>query len=362
ITPGWNPAAPYYYDIRQYVQTYAAGTTPLFSDHNYEDAYYGSHIAEFFNHRLGLLFGGRYQKYNNTRIFPASAAAIPYNVAAKVWTLGLSWEIIPDLVFFASESTSFEPNGGSTIGGNGATTAELTANPVPPVLGRGHDIGIKYNLNRKVALSLSYFNLVRDNDFKTVNTDKTANDPRNNDANPNNDVTWYVIGGERLSRGVDFQVNYRPTDNWQGLFTVGWLPVAKITQNPIQAIPVMLGNGTMGIDPNVDNAVGLRQTNAPRFKFATWNQYVVPGGVFEKLRAGFGVIYTSSVALTTNRTTPEYVPAFATVRVSIGYPIKVFGRQIDTQFVVGNLFDKQFYRSTSRGEPRTFSLNASTKF
>lgn len=361
---GWDPKADGYYDISKYIKTPAEDATlTSYYQKNYENAVYGSYIAEFFNHRLGLLMGGRIQSFDQD----AGAALyniqlLPYKVSARVWTLGLSYEVRKGIILFASESTSFEPNGGQTISGRGATQNELIGNTAPSVLGRGYDLGVKFSVTDKLTGSLSYFNLVRDNDFRTEDVSKTNADPRNNDADPNNDVVWWVYGGERLSRGADLQVNWQPTKNYQGLVTVGWLPIAKITQNPLQAVPVTLGDGTVGIDPNVDNAVGLRQQFAPVLKFATWNEYTFTSGALKGVSGGLGLVYSSKVALTANRTTPQYAPGYTIFRLSAAYSFRAFGQQLRAQLIVSNLTNKRFYRGFARGEPRSFMFSLSTRF
>ncbi len=368
LTPGWDPNMPTSFSVWDYISLKAKDNPVRGLAHNREDAYYVSHIAEFFNHRLGLLTGARYQKFDTfSETKPAGTRGLEYNVGKWVSTVGLSWEIRPDLVFFASDSTSFEPSGGSLLnaatGNAQLTLAEQAKYPAPPSWGGGYDIGIKFSAGSNLSLSLAYFRLARHNDFATTDTARTNADPRNNDADATNDVKWRTAGGTRLSQGVDLQVNYKLSKNAQGLVTFGWLPVAKITENPTQQNNlVTLSDGSIGIDPNVDNAVGLRQANAPVYKVATFNSYRIESGSLKNLTIGAGFIYTSSVAVTTNRTTPVYAPGFGTVRLTLSYPVKIFGTKVDTQLVGSNIFDRKYFRSSQRGEPASVGLNLRTEF
>eukprot|EP01034_Spumella_vulgaris_P005259 gene5259-6715_t len=194
VTAGWNAFTDGYFDVRRYVQTPAWAMAPSFLDANEENAYSGSHILELFDGRLGLLGGLRHQEYKNT--------VSGYVLKADLPTMGLSWEVRPDLVLFASRSQSFEPGFQSRVEGNGTTQAERNSQPSPPREGDGFDLGVKFNLlGSKLVGSLSYFQTGRKNDFRSTDVDLTNDDPRNNDANANNNVTWFEYGGERLSKG-----------------------------------------------------------------------------------------------------------------------------------------------------------------
>ena len=366
VTNGWNAFKDGYFDISRYVLRPAWANAPSFLDANEENAYFGSYILELFDGRVGLLGGLRHQEYKNT--------ISGYTLEANLPTVGLSWEVVPDLVLFASRSQSFEPGFQSSVEGNGTTAAERNSQPAPPREGDGFDLGVKFNLlGSKLVGTLSYFQTARKNDFRNTDVDRTNDDPRNLDADPNNNVTWFEYGGQRLSKGVDFELQWAPTRNYTALFTLGYLPVARITSNP-GITPETLSYRPVGatvntvltlapINPASGNQVGSRSGNSPEWKVSVWNRYVLTEGKLKGLQFGAGVNWTNSVQISTD---PSFLnvrlSSYALLRTTVEYPIRVWNREIRAALIVSNVTDKKYYRGASRGEPRSFGLRLSSSF
>ncbi|HRE80051.1 MAG TPA: TonB-dependent receptor plug domain-containing protein [Opitutaceae bacterium] len=354
-TPGWNPFTQDYPDIRQYLAVTGDHiAVPTTSQFNRDRAVYGSHILELFDGKLGILTGGRMQKYRND--------FTGFHVDADVYTLGASWEIVPELVVYASKSTSFEPSTQSFVEGAGTTVEERLADPAPPRTGRGWDIGAKYSLlDQKLLGTFTLFETIRVNDFRTVDSLRTDNDPRNLDAITTNNVTWYTYGGERYSKGVEAEITYQPNRQYVIVAMVSWMPVAKIVANPSLANLTLL-NGTVIKNPQSANQVGQRSSGSPEYKASFWNRYRFDTGTLSGLSLGYGISYQEEVFVSTDPTIAVKAPSYTVSRAAIEYPFKIGRQNVNASLIISNLFDQRFYRGLMRAEPRVITLRLSTQF
>ena len=351
VAAGFNPQTDPYFDVRKLVSAYPGQTVPPGWSQNYENAVFVSHIVEFFDRKVGLLIGGRVQEYE--------VKNIPFKNTADlndINTLGITWNATPNLVFFASRSKSFEPNINIfLISGPGATQQEKNDNIHPPVTGVGYDVGVKFGLlNRKLVGQFSVFETTRLNDaaFRATNLEKTNSDPRNNDADQNNNVTWQVPGGERLSRGAELELSWQPNREYSAIFTAGWLPIAEVREN--NAIPfVTTIDGRRIRDPNQPNYVGQRSPNAPEATLSFWNHYKFTG---TRWGAGIGANYVSDVEIPNLSSYHVTVPSYVNVRAGVDYTQKLSRGEIRWSLTINNLLNKEYYISFYRGEPFTATL------
>lgn len=362
-TAGFNPLTDPYVDVSKLVQTWPdqVATPPYIK--NYEDAIYASHIMEFFDGKVGLLVGGRIQTYE-VKANPTFNIVNFKNTAgvSDINTVGLSWNITPNIVAFASHSKSFEPNLNTyLISGGGATQAEKSANPSPPVTGDGYDVGLKFGvLGRKLVGQVSLFQVSRLNDvaFQVADLAKTNADPRNNDTDPNNNVTWYNPSGRRVSKGMDLEMSWQPNKQFTSVFTTGWLPFAKVVQN--DAIPFITTiDGRKIRDPNAGNYVGQRSPNAPKLTVSIWNHYKFEGTPWG---VGLGASYMSETEIPQILAYQVTVPSYVNVRAGIDYTKKLSKGQLRLSAVAANLLDDRYYISTYRADPFNVTVQAAYQF
>ena len=356
-TAGYNPQTDGYIDVSKFILLYPRQTTPPIWQENYENAYYASHIIEFFDRKVGVLLGGRVQQYEVRNIPFKNTANL-----SDVNTLGVTWNVTPNLVVFASRSKSFDPNINIfLVSGAGATQAEKNANIHPPVTGLGYDVGVKFGLlDRTLTGQLSLFETSRLNDaaFRSTDLDRTNSDPRNNDADPNNNVTWQIPGGKRLSRGAELELAWQPTKNYSAIFTAGWLPIAKVVENP--AIPfITTVDGRKIRDPNQGNYVGQRSPNSPKETLSFWNHYKFPG---TKWGAGIGGNYASKVEIPNLSSYHVTVPSYVNMRAGVDYTTRLTKGEMRLSLTINNLLDKKYYISFYRGEPFTATARATYSF
>jgi outer membrane receptor protein involved in Fe transport len=356
-TAGYSPQTDPYFDVTKLVSVYPRQANPPAWSQNYENALFASYIAEFFDRKVGLLMGGRIQEYEVRNIPFENKADL-----GDINTFGVTWNVTPNLVFYASRSKSFDPNINIfLITGAGATQAEKNDNMHPPVTGVGYDVGLKFGLlNRKLVGQLSAFEISRVNDaaFRSTDLERTNSDPRNNDADQNNNVTWQMPGGERLSRGMELELSWQPNKSYSAIFTAGWLPVAEVTENP--AIPLITTvDGRKIPDPNQGNYVGQRSPNSPENTFSIWNHYKFAG---TNWGVGLGANYVSDVEIPNLSSYHVTVPSYVNVRAGIDYTRKLKKGEIRVGLTINNLLDEQYYISFYRGEPFAANLRMDYKF
>jgi outer membrane receptor protein involved in Fe transport len=237
------------------------------------NGYYANHQGEFFNGRLNTMAGIRREEFEIE-----GAGTVPVEYSDTVYMGGFTFELINGLNFFASYSQSFEPNrppNNVTVRGPGVEDGESSL--LAPKSGEGMDIGFKSSLwDNKLAGTLTFFNLQQEASVSTDN-ERTDSDPRNQDSDPSNDVTWYRTAGLFESEGIELEVIYSPSPNYQLLAAFSWMWDANLVS-----------------DPNLPEDHGLfdrRNQNSPEFKFTLWNKYVFSEGALEGLELGLGGRY-----------------------------------------------------------------------
>jgi iron complex outermembrane receptor protein len=237
------------------------------------NGYYANHQGEFFDGRLNTMAGIRREEFEIE-----GAGTVPVEYSDTVYMGGFTFEMVKGLNFFASYSQSFEPNrppNNVTVRGPGVEEGE--ASLLAPKSGEGMDIGFKSSLwENKLAGTLTFFNLQQEASVATDN-EKTDADPRNQDSDPSNDVTWYRTAGLFESEGIELEIIYSPNPNYQLLAAASWMWDANLVS-----------------DPNLPEDHGLfdrRNQNSPEYKFTLWNKYVFSEGPLEGLELGLGARY-----------------------------------------------------------------------
>lgn len=151
---------------------------------------------------------------------------------------------------------------------------------------------------------------------------------------PTNDpYTWAVRGKER-SRGIELNVLGQIYENLYLRSSLGYTN-AKVTKDNSNSLNEGLNlNKTTRWQGNVF----LRYVNA--------DKWYVESGV-----TGYSKRYSTSGG----RIQEQHLPGFARVDVSAGYS---FTEHVQMTLAINNLFDKKYWRSSSRlGDERSFMVN-----
>lgn len=305
------------------------------------DSVYATHVGRFWKDRFITLLGARYQKVSNKPY----GGSFEKTYSAVTPMMGFTFEIIPDVTIFASRSEAYSPNQGLVDlvdPEEYGRPEELDVN-VPDEESAGFDIGIKTAWrDNTITGSVSYFEVEIDKTSnRIVDQEATESDPRNNDENPDNDVSVLRFASGDFSSGIEMDVVFTPSDNYQLQLAYTYLNEASFAENK----------------------PGIRKMMAPLHELGIWNKYSFLDGFMEGFEFGMGMRYRDEfVAFDLN---PELMAPSSTVFDGlVRYKTRVRDMDLSISLNIKNIFDKRYIISGPNlpGDARLFRLNVTLKF
>lgn len=277
---------------------------------------------EFFDARLLLQFGGRRDIGEQviTNYIPATPVKIYVPIEANTYSGGISYRLREGVAAYVSYNESFQPVSGLNAQGN----------PYKPLMGKGYDAGIKFNLmNGRVSGSVAAFNM------------DSINILRNDPANPG----FRVQSGEENSQGAEGGVQL----NLKGLqLTTGYsyMDAKVVSHTDLPALE------------------GVRLVNTPTHSGNFWAKYTVQEGPLAKFKIGLGVIYVGNrSAGGFDREDGIRVPSYTRLDMLLGYETKLLGKRTVFSVNVANLLDRDYFISSgARSAPRMMAGNMTIQF
>ena len=233
--------------------------------------------------------------------------------------IGLVFKPVTRLSIYGNYSVAYLPSSGDQFSSLTTITQQ-----VKPEKFNNYEFGVKWDLNRSLALTMAVYRLDR------LNTRTT--DP--------NDPTRIVQTGSQRSNGYEIGLNGAITRAWQ--LTGGYAYQ-----------DVFITSATTAA------RAGAQVALVPHHNFSLWNNYQIAS----RLAAGLGVIHRSDMFAAIDDTVrlPGYTRADAAVYFSLTERIRL-------QANVENLFDKRYYvnadgnNNISPGSPRAFRIGLSARF
>ena len=277
--------------------------------------------ASLFDDRLHLLAGVRYDKARYHQRFDANAMTA--NDQKATWRAGVLYKLRPDLSVYASYVTGF-----------GASQFDWSSGgSYPPQTSKQMEFGVKYQLDRRLNLTVAYFDLVKDN--------LTMTDP----ANP----LRTILAGEARSRGVEVDVSGRIGANLDVIASYAYTDVRYTRSDSLQ------GERVMGV---------------PRHGASLWGTYRFGASGW---RGGAGVVHRSAMLGTQYGWSPQLYPymlqGYTLLNAMISYDFRVGRYSARAQINGNNLTNRRYnpttYGGTSRiglGEPRSVVASISVTF
>lgn len=270
---------------------------------------------ELLSYRAGLIFkpveaGTIYLSYGNSRT-PSKASVNGSCTAIQTTTSGV-------------------PQGNA----NCNVEAETAVN---------YELGTKWDLfDARLALTAAIFR----NDRQ---------DYRVNDPDPTNVSGEQALDGEARVDGMLLGVAGNILDNWAISANYSYLDSE-----------VLQGVSDFAATQGIDYIKGDPLTNVPKHAFTLWTTYDFPFG----LQVGYGATFQADMNLTQHSATNVngpliQAPDYWVHRAMAGYS---FGRRVDLQLNINNLFDKEYYQRirnngwATPGEGRNFILSANYNF
>ncbi|UQI33809.1 TonB-dependent receptor [Pseudomonas bijieensis] len=272
-----------------------------------------------------LVLGGRYQHYDQ---YSDQGLGSNYEVNrddngdAFVPFLGLVYKATDTLSLYGNYSRSFKPN--DTVDDAGKT--------FDPEEGRSYEIGAKYDPLPGLNINLALFDIVK----KNVVTSSTVNG-----------VTLSEAAGKVGSQGLELDITGRLSERWDLIGTYAY------THTEILDDPDDEGHRLADAPKHTASLYLSHHLNVPA-EFGAWH-------------AGAGARYVGERAA--NNANDFWLSSYTVADAFLRWESPVFGHKTSLQLNVDNLFDKQYYPSSTGsqlqvnvGEPRTAKLSASVTF
>ncbi|MGC9452364.1 MAG: TonB-dependent siderophore receptor [Oceanipulchritudo sp.] len=299
--------------------------------------YYVTGQASFFNERLQLMGGIRYDRFENKNRQAATNSGTPetgyenvdfsdwaYNVSDKVSPqVGFSWQLIDGVRLYSLYSEGIFPN-------NNVLTEDGV---IEPQTSEGVDVGLKFQLwDNLLNATLGVFRVDRTGIPRRPIDDPTA--------------VYFVFGGLERSEGIEFDYVIQPTPGWQiyGGYTY------------VDATVVSADN---------ESDVGSLLPYVPKHKFSALSKYTFREGRLEGLYLGLGYIYQDQQQGVYGANNATFiVPDWWKIDFLIGWKTVLWGRNVSFDLKVENVTDEAYIanRLQGYGEPRAFDFKVKIDF
>lgn len=306
---------------------------------------YGGSTFGFFDDRLLVLAGWRKTSTTSQltdNLSGLSQAAIAASAVTPQY--GALYKLTSSLSLFGSYAKSFVP--GSQILNN----PDGTTSSAKPTQGKGFDIGIKADLDRRVSGTLTFFDIRN----KNIVSDLTYLDPISGVQK-----FYNVQSGEQRSRGVELDATFTPSDSWQVYASYGYMS-ARITE--------FSGNdaAVLAQDPATLDAAGRANYklvnllhNAPLQMSAPhvanlWTRYSFTPGRGAYVGGGFNMVRDQALLPDGPQSAHQ---TYTLVDALVGYSWTAGGRLMSVELMGKNLTDEHYRPSqSSRARPREVML------
>lgn len=233
--------------------------------------------------------------------------------------VGMVFKPVTIVSIYGNYSVSYLPSSGDQFSSLTTITEQ-----VKPEKFNNYELGVKWDINRTLALTMAGYRADRKN--------TRATDP--------NDPTRIVQTGSQRTNGYEIGLNGSITRSWriaggyayQDAYITGATTAAK---------------------------AGAQVAQVPPHNFSLWNNYQI----ISRVAAGFGVIHRADMfaAVDNAVTLPAYTRADAAVYFSLTEKVRI-------QANVENVFNKQYYINAdgnnyiSPGSPRSIRVALSARF
>ncbi|MCQ4319831.1 TonB-dependent receptor [Stutzerimonas stutzeri] len=230
---------------------------------------------------------------------------------------GLIYKPLDNLSFYTSISKSYLPRAGEQLAGLTVTTEALD-----PEEFKNREIGVKWDINPRLAATAAVYRLDR--------TNVAITDP--------NDITRStLVDGQRVD-GVELGLTGNLTDAWQ--VTAGY----AYQESEIKTPGATDGN---------------KIAQVPRNSVSLWNRY----NFNAQWGVGLGAVYQNAVYASADNAVE--LPSFTRVDAAVYYTVNP---DLRLQLNVENLLDEEYYASAHNntnilpGSPRAFGVSANMSF
>jgi iron complex outermembrane receptor protein len=250
--------------------------------------------------------------------------------------IGLLYKIQPETSVYVSYSESFEP----------VNQFNEDGEPLSPELGVGYDAGIKTTtLDGRLNASFSVFYIERRNIPRTTRRPSDPNDPSGDLENIRKSI------GVEEAQGFEVELAYRPQDNWDILFNVGYVDSETAV-------------GEDDAARDLDVRPGTPIPEVPDLTLALWTRYNIEEGPLEGAYIGLGATHIGDRRKSIRGDQPIVIPAYERFDLLLGYETELRnGMGLNFSVNIENIFDESYFvYSAARGMDRNASFRLKITF
>lgn len=224
--------------------------------------------------------------------------------------IGVSFDIVPGFSIYGNYSRSFQPSG----------SIDAFGQVVPPQLGKGYEIGAKYDLfDSKISGSFAFFSLKRADIARRDFTQE-----RDLDIMP-----IFLLDQEEKVEGIEFDLFYTPRRDLQVTVAYSYTWDALNTNSP-----------------NDLRQQGLRLDGVPEHVFDVWGKYTFTEGPVKGLYVGAGFKVSDSFRTHPNWSVTFEADSYITVDLLFGYKTVINEIPFDISVKIKNANDEFYYANT----------------
>jgi iron complex outermembrane receptor protein len=298
--------------------------------------------AQFFNDRLYVLFGARHNAFKGDSKYtrPVTNTSLSPFVPGGLTDTGSNdgkGGITPQFGALAKVGRGFSVY--STYSESIELNLAIDADGVQgePIESESFDVGFKTeHFDGRLTSTVGYYDITRQNLAYNDTAKQTATGRS----------PYFIFGNSEVSRGIELESNWSPTDSYQMILGWSHMLEAKNTKS------------------NVATNVGRRFGYTPENTFMMWHRYTVNNGALKGLVMGFGLRHNDASGVSADINNQAIVPSFTVYDAMLGYTFNVGEHAVKAQFNVKNLTDLR-YREGADGyfaPARTMYLSLSTRF
>ena len=296
----------------------------------YQDLYL-SYRGSAFSDKLNLLAGARNVKQNTSGLISTGQSELTKSI-------GLIGQVVPGVYAFATYNTTFQFSDLYNVNTAAGAPIAGESKPLSSETGNGFEFGLKSALfGERLSGTISYFEINRDG-VVTADIQKNLTDPRNNDGTTNNDVRFNQNGGLQQSTGIDADLVWTPTANFQILANFTYLISAKVISDPsVNTVNININ------EPNArkyDKLFRTRLAKSPEFSTNLIGKYTFRTGNFSGTFVGAGVRHTGEYEVSDNEVYGIQVKAETRFDAFAGYATKIAKIPTTFQLNARNLTNK----------------------
>jgi iron complex outermembrane recepter protein len=228
-------------------------------------------------------------------------------------TAGLLYEPTRNLTFYYSYASSF-------VAASPTVQDAAGNNSFKPTTAKQNEVGTKASLwDAKVSTTLALYDIKKTNTLAVAICDPGVGG-----------VCAQQVGGEE-SKGIEWEVDARPMDNWQVLFGVAHDHATIDGSNSANTSPLN----------------GSRLTNAPVNSAHVWSRYDLTEGALRHFGFGVGVYYVSDQAGSQPSLSDPRVlllPSYVVTDLALYYAPAA---KLTFTLKAGNLFNKTYFEGVN---------------